>query len=137
VQIEQRACSQGVVADMQVLMNATTDYAKAVDTCIGNKAGLPTLFGIFIGKNKTRGIKAGSDDARQLLEGCTCTIANLLHYTAKRCAPECVCYIIDSDSRAINRALDRSRLLFPWYFAELHVLQHCDIINVKEVRLHA
>lgn len=78
---------------MQVLMNVTTDYAKAVDTCIGNKAGLPTLFGVFVGKNKTRGIKAGSDDARQLLESCTCTIANLLHYTAKRYAlqPVFVC----------------------------------------------
>jgi hypothetical protein len=71
-------------------MCATTDHPKAVDVCIANKAGLPVLFGIFMNKNKTRGMKAGSDDARQLLEG-TCTIiANLLHYTSKRCVSRAV-----------------------------------------------
>lgn len=72
---------------VQALMNATTDYARAADLCIANKAGLPTLFGIFMGKNKTRGVKAGSDDARQQLESTACIIANLMHYTTKRCAP--------------------------------------------------
>jgi len=37
-----------------------------------------------MGKNKTAGVKPNCDDARLQLEGVTCVIANLMHYT-KRC----------------------------------------------------
>ena len=47
------------------------------------------LFGIFMGRNKTRGVKTGSDDARQQLESTTSIISNLMHYTLKRCAHPC------------------------------------------------
>ena len=65
-------------------MCATTDFTRAVDRVIAHKAGLPVLFGLFMGKNKTRGVKAGSGEEREQLEAACCIIANLMHYTSKR-----------------------------------------------------
>jgi hypothetical protein len=81
-----RVCGTAFARTAQVLVCATTDFQRAVDRVIANKAGLPVLFGLFMGKSKTRGVKAGSDDARQQLESTCSMIANLLHYSQKRCA---------------------------------------------------
>ena len=70
---------------LQVLVHATTESARAGERCLANKLGLPTLFGIFMGKNKTKGAKAGSGEARQQLESACTIIANLMHYTQKKC----------------------------------------------------
>lgn len=70
---------------MQVLAHATTEFQRTADLCVESKGmpGLPPIFGIFMGKNKTAGVKPNSDDARQQLEGVTSVIANLMHYTKR------------------------------------------------------
>jgi hypothetical protein len=68
------------ISAIQVLAHATTEFAKTADLCVEMKI-LPTLFGIFMGRNKTVGVKPTSDDAKQQIEGVVSIIANLLHYT--------------------------------------------------------
>jgi hypothetical protein len=70
---------------MQVLAHATTEFQRTADQCVEAPKSLPVLFGIFMGRNKTAGVKHNSDDARAQLEGVISIIANLMHYT-KKCA---------------------------------------------------
>jgi hypothetical protein len=73
---------------LQVLTHVTTEFQRTADHCVEAPKSLPVLFGIFMGRNKTAGVKPRSDDAKVQLEGVISIIANLMHYT-KKCASHC------------------------------------------------
>ena len=68
---------------VQVLAHVTTEFQRTADLCVEAPKALPVLFGMFMGRNKTMGVKQNSDDARQQLEGVVSIVANLMHYTKK------------------------------------------------------
>jgi hypothetical protein len=67
----------------QVLAHATTEFQRTADHCVEVPKSLPVLFGIFMGRNKTPGVKPNSEEARGQLEGVISIITNLMHYTKK------------------------------------------------------
>lgn len=71
---------------LQVLAMVTTEFQRTADLCVEVPKSLPVLFGMFMGRNKTMGVKQHSDDARQQLETVVSIIANLMHY-CKKCVP--------------------------------------------------
>lgn len=79
-----------------MLAHVTTEFQRTADLCVEAPKALPVLFGMFMDRNKTMGVKHNSDDARSQLEGVVSIVANLLHYTKK--------YVPSSSSRLLHVA---------------------------------
>eukprot|EP00892_Ulva_mutabilis_P003222 jgi/Ulvmu1/12900/UM098_0088.1 len=93
---------------IKVLAHATTEFQRTADLCVESKGmpGLPPLFGIFMGKNKTAGVKPNSDDARQQLEGVTSVIANLMHYTKRSNCERVASKFVENEFEKADRLME-------------------------------